>query len=65
MAAYDIPDHVCFGPDGCGGDFNYGQVRGLTLQLQIEAVHLRHEACLVAQSRGLPRVTGTRADKHL
>ena len=50
MATFNIPDIVCFGPDGRGGDFNYGHVRALSPQLQIEALRLRHEAWLVAQS---------------
>jgi hypothetical protein len=53
MATFNVPDNVCFGPDGRGGDFTYGQVRALASQLQIEALRLRHEAWLVAQSRVL------------
>lgn len=52
---FNVPDNVCFGPDGRGGDFNYGQVRALAPnhQLQIEALRRRHEAWLVAQSKVL------------
>lgn len=53
MATFNVPDHVCFGPDGRGGDFNYGQVRALTPQLQIEALRRRHAAWLVDQSKPL------------
>lgn len=53
MATFNVPDRVCFGPDGRGGDFNYGQVRALTPQLQIEALRRRHGAWLVDQSKPL------------
>lgn len=51
MATTNVPDHVIFGPGS--GDLNYGQVRALPLQLQIEALARRHGAWLVEQSRPL------------
>jgi hypothetical protein len=51
MPTYNVPDPVVFGPTGKGPDFNYGQVRGLLPQAQIEALRLRHEAWLVAQAK--------------
>ena len=53
MPTFNVPDKVCFGPNGHGGDFGYDQVRLLPTQSQIEALRLRHEAWLVAQSRTL------------
>ncbi len=51
MATTNVPDHVIFGPGG--GDLNYGHVRALPLQLQIEALCRRHAAWLVDQSKPL------------
>ena len=67
MAIFNVPDNVCFGPDGRGGDFDYGQVRALALtpQLQIEALRLRHEAWLVAQSRVLATTASSPSEKRL
>jgi hypothetical protein len=57
MATTNVPDHAIFGPGG--GDLNYGQVRALPLQLQIEALSRRHGAWLVEQSRPLAASAGS------
>lgn len=44
-----VPDHVIFGPDPNGTEYNYGDVRQLSTDKRINALHLRLDKWLIGQ----------------